>query len=183
MPMTAYPHLLSPLDLGFAILPNRVLMGSMHLRLGEAGQGFERMAAFYAARARGGVGADRHRRPAPPRTVHLLQRRPGKVGAGLGRSTGWIHRSELTHRGVTMIAGATYERSDHEGLHITLEGRPRVIPADTVVVCAGQEPNRDLYKELRVAAAAVHVIGGADLATELDAKRAIRQGTELAAAL
>ena len=123
------------------------------------------------------------RRPAPPRTVHLLQRRPGKVGAGLGRTTGWIHRSELTHRGVTMIAGVTYDRIDDEGLHITLDGRPRVIPADTVVVCAGQEPNRDLYEQLRAAGAAVHVIGGADLATELDAKRAIRQGTELAAAL
>jgi 2,4-dienoyl-CoA reductase (NADPH2) len=123
------------------------------------------------------------RRPAPPRTVHLLQRRPGKVGAGLGRTTGWIHRSELTHRGVTMIAGVTYERIDDEGLHITLDGRPRVIPADTVVVCAGQEPNRDLYKQLRAAAAPVHVIGGADIATELDAKRAIRHGTELAAAL
>jgi 2,4-dienoyl-CoA reductase (NADPH2) len=123
------------------------------------------------------------RRPAPPRSVHLLQRRPGKVGAGLGRTTGWIHRSELKHRGVTMIAGVTYERIDDEGLHITLGGRPQVIPADTIVVCAGQEPNRDLYEQLRLAAAPVHVIGGADLATELDAKRAIRQGTELAAAL
>jgi 2,4-dienoyl-CoA reductase (NADPH2) len=123
------------------------------------------------------------RRPAPPRTVHLLQRRPGKVGAGLGRTTGWIHRSELTHRGVTMLSGVTYERIDDEGLHITLGGRTRVIPADTVVICAGQEPNRDLYEQLRAASAPVHVIGGADLATELDAKRAIRQGTELAAAL
>jgi 2,4-dienoyl-CoA reductase (NADPH2) len=123
------------------------------------------------------------RRPAPPRTVHLLQRRPGKVGAGLGRTTGWIHRSELTHRGVTMLSGVTYERIDDEGLHITLDGRTRVIPADTVVICAGQEPNRDLYEQLRAASAPVHVIGGADLATELDAKRAIRQGTELAAAL
>jgi 2,4-dienoyl-CoA reductase (NADPH2) len=82
-----------------------------------------------------------------------------------------------------MIAGVTYERIDDEGLHITLDGKPRVIPADTIVVCAGQEPNRDLYEQLRAAGAPVHVIGGADLATELDAKRAIRQGTELAAAL
>ncbi|MFE0629159.1 FAD-dependent oxidoreductase [Streptomyces sp. NPDC058864] len=122
-------------------------------------------------------------RPKPPRTVHLLQRKTTKVGAGLGRTTGWIHRTELKQRGVTMVAGAVYERIDDEGLHITVDGERRTLPVDTVVLCAGQEPRRDLYEELRAAGHSVHLIGGADVAAELDAKRAVRQGTELAAAL
>jgi 2,4-dienoyl-CoA reductase (NADPH2) len=122
-------------------------------------------------------------RPTAPRTVHLLQRKASKVGAGLGATTGWIHRTELKHRGVTMIAGVTYRRIDDEGLHITVDGEARVIPVDTVVLCTGQEPNRALYEELRSAGLPVHIIGGADVAAELDAKRAILQGTELAAAL
>ncbi len=122
-------------------------------------------------------------RPKPPRTVHLLQRKTSKVGAGLGRTTGWIHRTELKHRGVTMIAGAAYDRIDDAGLHFTVDGTPATLPVDTVVLCAGQEPRRDLYEELRAAGHTVHLIGGADVAAELDAKRAIRQGTELAAAL
>ncbi|MEU5425685.1 NADPH-dependent 2,4-dienoyl-CoA reductase [Streptomyces olivoreticuli] len=122
-------------------------------------------------------------RPKPPRTVHLLQRKTSKVGAGLGRTTGWIHRTELKHRGVTMIAGAAYERIDDAGLHFTVDGTPATLPVDTVVLCAGQEPRRDLYEELRAAGHTVHLIGGADVAAELDAKRAIRQGTELAAAV
>ncbi|NBM15988.1 NADPH-dependent 2,4-dienoyl-CoA reductase [Streptomyces sp. GC420] len=122
-------------------------------------------------------------RPRPPRTVHLLQRKPGKVGAGLGTTTGWIHRAELKHRGVTLVSGAAYDRIDDEGLHVTVEGNPAVLPVDTVVLCAGQEPNRALYEELRAAGRPVHLIGGADEAAELDAKRAILQGTELAARL
>lgn len=122
-------------------------------------------------------------RPKSPRTVHLVQRRTTKVGAGLGKTTGWIHRTELRHRGVEMIAGASYDRIDDEGLHLTVDGERRVLPVDTVVLCAGQEPRRELYEELRAGAAPVHLIGGADVAAELDAKRAIRQGTELAAAL
>ncbi|MEV8531468.1 NADPH-dependent 2,4-dienoyl-CoA reductase [Streptomyces sp. NPDC051211] len=122
-------------------------------------------------------------RPATPREVHLLQRKTTKVGAGLGTTTGWIHRAELKHRGVTTVAGATYERIDDEGLHITVDGEPRLVPADTVVLCTGQEPRRDLYEELRAAGIDAHLIGGADVAAELDAKRAIRQGTELAATL
>ncbi|WP_328321224.1 NADPH-dependent 2,4-dienoyl-CoA reductase [Streptomyces sp. NBC_00388] len=120
-------------------------------------------------------------RAASPRTVHLLQRRTGKVGAGLGKTTGWIHRAELKHRGVTMVAGVTYERIDDEGLHITVDGVGQVIPVDTVVLCTGQEPRRELYEALHAAGHPVHVIGGADVASELDAKRAVRQGTELAA--
>ncbi|MFE2293833.1 FAD-dependent oxidoreductase [Streptomyces sp. NPDC059452] len=122
-------------------------------------------------------------RPKVPRTVHLVQRKTTKVGAGLGKTTGWIHRTELRHRGVEMIAGASYDLIDDEGLHLTVDGERRVLPVDTVVLCAGQEPRRELYEELRAAGGPVHLIGGADVAAELDAKRAIRQGTELAAAL
>ncbi|WP_371645458.1 NADPH-dependent 2,4-dienoyl-CoA reductase [Streptomyces sp. NBC_00597] len=122
-------------------------------------------------------------RPAPPRQVHLLQRKTTKVGAGLGTTTGWIHRAELKHRGVVSVAGATYDRIDDEGLHITVDGEQRLVPADTVVLCTGQEPRRDLYEALLAAGGRPHLIGGADVAAELDAKRAIRQGTELAASL
>ncbi|MFJ4964616.1 FAD-dependent oxidoreductase [Streptomyces sp. NPDC088729] len=130
---------------------------------------------------RGGLRAPE--RPASPRTVHLIQRRPTKVGADLGKTTGWIHRTELRHRGVEMIAGASYDRIDDAGLHLTVDGERRLLEVDTVVLCAGQEPRRDLYEELRAVGVAAHLIGGADVAAELDAKRAIRQGTELAAAL
>ncbi|MFF5447850.1 FAD-dependent oxidoreductase [Streptomyces sp. NPDC012888] len=122
-------------------------------------------------------------RPAPPRQVHLLQRKATKVGAGLGTTTGWIHRAEIKHRGVTTVAGATYERIDEQGLHITVGGEPTLVPADTVVLCTGQEPRRDLHERLLAAGVEAHLIGGADVAAELDAKRAIKQGTELAARL
>ncbi|CAL9598068.1 2,4-dienoyl-CoA reductase [Streptomyces sp. enrichment culture] len=122
-------------------------------------------------------------RPVSPRRVHLLQRKATKVGAGLGTTTGWIHRAELKHRGVVSVAGASYDRIDDDGLHITVDGEQRLVPADTVVLCTGQEPRRDLYEELRAAGVEAHLIGGADVAAELDAKRAIRQGTELAASL
>ncbi|MEV4679803.1 NADPH-dependent 2,4-dienoyl-CoA reductase [Streptomyces kurssanovii] len=133
----------------------------------------------YAARG----GLTKPVRPAPPRAVHLLQRKTSKVGAGLGKTTGWIHRTELKHRGVTMTAGATYERIDDEGLHLTVDGTASVLPVDTVVLCTGQEPRRGLYDELAAAGRTVHLIGGADVAAELDAKRAIDQGTRLAATL
>ncbi|WP_327137908.1 NADPH-dependent 2,4-dienoyl-CoA reductase [Streptomyces sp. NBC_01340] len=131
--------------------------------------------------APGGLAAPE--RPAPPRTVHLLQRKASKVGAGLGKTTGWIHRTELKHRGVTMVPGVHYDRIDDAGLHVTVEGHSQVLEVDTVVLCTGQEPRRDLYEELSAAGRSVHLIGGADVAAELDAKRAIKQGTELAAAL
>ncbi|MFC9082979.1 FAD-dependent oxidoreductase [Streptomyces sp. NPDC057062] len=132
-------------------------------------------------RAPGGLTAPE--RPAPPRTVHLLQRKTSKVGAGLGRTTGWIHRTELKHRGVTMVPGVTYDRIDDAGLHLTVDGESRLLEVDTIVLCTGQEPRRDLYEELVAAGRTPHLIGGADVAAELDAKRAIKQGTELAAAL
>ncbi len=122
-------------------------------------------------------------RPATPRQVHLLQRKATKVGKDLGTTTGWIHRAELKHRGVVSVAGATYDRIDDQGLHITVGGEQHLVPADTVVLCTGQEPRRDLYEALRAAGVEAHLIGGADVAAELDAKRAIRQGTELAAGL
>ncbi|MFD5398835.1 FAD-dependent oxidoreductase [Streptomyces sp. NPDC127097] len=130
---------------------------------------------------RGGLRAPE--RPKAPRQVHLLQRKTSKVGAGLGKTTGWIHRAELRHRGVTSVAGAAYERIDDEGLHLTVDGTATTLPVDTIVLCTGQEPRRDLYEELRAEGRSVHLIGGADVAAELDAKRAIKQGTELAAAL
>ncbi|MFC5671687.1 FAD-dependent oxidoreductase [Streptomyces incanus] len=122
-------------------------------------------------------------RPASPRAVHLLQRKTSKVGAGLGKTTGWIHRTELRHRGVTMVPGVRYDRIDDAGLHLTVDGESTVLEVDTIVLCTGQEPRRDLYEELVSAGRSVHLIGGADVAAELDAKRAIKQGTEVAAAL
>ncbi|MFF0156407.1 FAD-dependent oxidoreductase [Streptomyces sp. NPDC005263] len=132
-------------------------------------------------RTPGGLAAPE--RPAPPRTVHLLQRKTAKVGAGLGKTTGWIHRTELKQRGVTMVPGVRYDRIDDAGLHVTVGDTSTVLEVDTVVLCTGQEPRRDLYDALVAAGRDVHLIGGADVAAELDAKRAIKQGTELAATL
>ncbi|GGJ05959.1 NADPH-dependent 2,4-dienoyl-CoA reductase [Streptomyces brasiliensis] len=132
-------------------------------------------------RAPGGLTAPR--RPAPARTVHLLQRKETKVGAGLGKTTGWIHRTELKHRGVTMVPGVRYDRIDDAGLHVTVGGQSTVLEVDTIVLCTGQEPRRDLYEALLAAGRSAHLIGGADVAAELDAKRAVKQGTELAATL
>ncbi|MDT4938871.1 MAG: 2,4-dienoyl-CoA reductase [Pseudonocardiales bacterium] len=134
-------------------------------------------------RARGGlVPAER---PVSPRQVFLLQRKASRVGAGLGKTTGWVHRATLKARGVEMLSDVTYERVDDSGLHITVgkDRRPRLLEVADVIVCAGQESRRDLFDELQDAGVSVHVIGGADVAIELDAKRAIDQGTRLAAAL
>lgn len=118
-----------------------------------------------------------------PRKIYLLQRKASKVGEGLGKTTGWIHRTSLKNRAVDMLSGVTYRKIDDAGLHIRIGEREMVIPADTVVVCAGQEPQRALQAELQAAGCSVHLIGGADKAAELDAKRAIKQGMELAIAL
>ncbi|NBY17303.1 MAG: NADPH-dependent 2,4-dienoyl-CoA reductase, partial [Betaproteobacteria bacterium] len=118
-----------------------------------------------------------------PRKVYLLQRKSGKVGEGLGKTTGWIHRTSLKNRTVEMFNGVTYRRIDDAGLHITVGDQDLTIPADTVVVCAGQEPQRELQEALVAAGCTVHLIGGADKAVELDAKHAIKQGTELALSL
>jgi 2,4-dienoyl-CoA reductase (NADPH2) len=118
-----------------------------------------------------------------PRQVYLLQRKKTKVGGGLGKTSGWVHRTSLAHKGVEMLRDVAYQRIDDAGLHITVAGVPRVLAVDTVVVCAGQEPRRDLVDGLAGASPTVHVIGGADVAAELDAKRAIDQGTRLGAAI
>jgi 2,4-dienoyl-CoA reductase (NADPH2) len=120
---------------------------------------------------------------ASPRKIYLLQRKASKVGDGLGKTTGWIHRTSLKNRAVEMVNNVTYRKIDDAGLHITVGDKEMTIPADTVVVCAGQDPQRELQAELVAAGCSVHLIGGADKAAELDAKRAIKQGTELAVAL
>src|SRR5690606_21225878 len=123
---------------------------------------------------------------APARAVTLLQRKPEKPGRKLGRTTGWIHRAALQAKGVEMIGGVNYEAVEPGGLRVSSGPRredPRLIPADTIVLCAGQESDRTLAERLAARGCVVHVIGGADVAAELDAKRAIDQGTRLAATL
>ena len=115
-----------------------------------------------------------------PRKVYLLQRKASKVGDGLGKTTGWIHRTSLKNRDVDMLNNVTYRKVDDEGLHVTVGDKDITIPADTVVLCAGQEPQRELQDALQAAGCTVHLIGGAFKAAELDAKHAIKQGTELA---
>ncbi|WP_299443580.1 NADPH-dependent 2,4-dienoyl-CoA reductase [uncultured Phycicoccus sp.] len=136
------------------------------------------------AESRGGV---RPAVPEPsPREVVLLQRKTSAIGKGLGKTTGWVHRASLRAKGVEQVSGvASYERIDDEGLHITVgpDGERRLVACDTVVLCAGQEPVRTIADDLADRGLTVHVIGGADVAAELDAKRAIRQGTEVAAAI
>lgn len=120
---------------------------------------------------------------APERQVWLLQRKESKVGDGLGKTTGWIHRTVLKNRKVEMLSGVQYLRIDDEGLHIQVGEQQQCLPVDQVIICAGQEPLKELQAGLKAAGKPVHIIGGADVAAELDAKRAIRQGAELAAVI
>ena len=123
-------------------------------------------------------------KPQPPlRQVHLLQRSAGKPGARLNKTTGWVHRATLKAKKVEMIGGVSYRHFDDAGLHVQINDQPRVLEVDNLVICAGQEPNRALADQLTALGVPVHVIGGADVAAELDAKRAIDQGTRLAARL
>lgn len=117
------------------------------------------------------------------REIYLLQRKTAVVGAGLGKTTGWIHRAGLKNRQVKMLAGVQYNKVDDQGLHITIDGQPSVLEVDHVVICAGQESFTAMYDQLKTEGKNVHLIGGAKEAGELDAKRAIRQGAELAAVL
>ncbi|ENX30979.1 MULTISPECIES: NADPH-dependent 2,4-dienoyl-CoA reductase [Acinetobacter] len=119
----------------------------------------------------------------PQREIYLLQRKAASVGASLGKTTGWIHRTGLKHRDVKMIAGANYEKIDDQGLHIVVNDKPAVLEVDHVIICAGQESYTAMFDELKAAGKNVHLIGGAKEAGELDAKRAIRQGAELAAVI
>jgi 2,4-dienoyl-CoA reductase (NADPH2) len=125
--------------------------------------------------------------PLPPaREVYLLQRTKGPQGRGLGKTSGWVHRASLKAKGVQQLSGVNYERIDDAGLHISFGAQrtdARVLDVDNVIICAGQESVRDLEEALRRNGIEPHVIGGADVAAEVDAKRAIRQGTELAAKL
>jgi len=131
--------------------------------------------------ARGSLARPRPEHPA--RHVWLLQRSPGKPGARLGKTTGWIHRATLKAKGVKMLGGVEYLGVDDAGLRIRVDGSEQLLDVGTVVVCAGQEPRRELADALRAAGRSVRVIGGADVAAELDAKRAIDQGSRLAAGL
>ncbi|WP_199232278.1 NADPH-dependent 2,4-dienoyl-CoA reductase [Rubrivivax albus] len=198
VPGVDHPKVVSYLD----VLQNRVTPGNTVAIMGAGGIGFDvaeyitstseageqARAHFYDEwgvdpeyRARGGL---KPAQPAPAaRRVIMLQRKTSKVGDGLGKTTGWIHRSSLKQRGVAMIPGVRYDRIDDAGLHITVGDQAQVIPADTVVLCTGQEPLRELEGALRAAGREVHLVGGAEEAAELDAKRAIRQGAELAAIL
>ena len=127
--------------------------------------------------ARGGVADVPQDIEASPRQIYLLQRKATKVGAGLGKTTGWIHRAGLQQKQVNMISGCEYQTIDDEGLHLTIAGEDQILDVDHIIVCAGQDPNQLLCSGLE---RTHHLIGGADKASELDAKRAIRQGTLLA---
>ncbi|MEO9865837.1 MAG: NADPH-dependent 2,4-dienoyl-CoA reductase [Yoonia sp.] len=135
---------------------------------------------------RGGLRPEGPQPDAPTREVTLLQRKAQKLGKGLGKTTGWIHRAGLQMKNVKMVGGVNYEKIDADGLHVSdgeARENPRVIAVDTIVLCAGQLPERTLADDLMAKGRSVHIIGGADVAAELDAKRAIDQGTRLAASL
>ncbi|HAU5636537.1 NADPH-dependent 2,4-dienoyl-CoA reductase [Citrobacter amalonaticus] len=115
-----------------------------------------------------------------PRQVVMLQRKASKPGEGLGKTTGWIHRTTLLSRGVKMIPAVSYQKIDDVGLHVLIGGEAQTLEVDNVIICAGQEPRRELAEPLRATGKTVHLIGGCDVAMELDARRAIAQGTRLA---
>jgi len=133
--------------------------------------------------ARAGVEGIKAQPEAPARTVWLLQRTPGAPGKRLNKTSGWVHRSTLKHKQVRMLGGVEYQHIDDAGLTISIDGKPQLLEVDNVIICAGQEPRRDLLAELQAAGQTVHLIGGADVAAELDAKRAIDQASRLAATL
>jgi len=137
---------------------------------------------------RGGVEGVEPDRGTPPRRIWMTQRSKGKPGAGLGKTTGWIHRKTLKNHGVEMLSGVAYDRIDDAGVHLTIGSKDgsaekRVLEVDNVVLCTGQVPENALYESLRAGGHPAHLIGGAKLAAELDAKRAIDEGTRLAAGL
>ena len=197
-PGADHPRVVSYLD----VLGGRVEAGARVAIIGAGGIGFD-VAEFLVQhgpspsldpvrwRAEWGVdiagdsrgGLVRPRPESPARQVWLLQRSPGRPGKRLGKTTGWIHRATLKAKGVHMLGGVEYLGMDDQGLHVRIAATEQWLPVDTVVVCAGQEPRRELHDALQVAGVAVpvHLIGGADVAAELDAKRAIDQGSRLAA--
>ncbi|WP_122664889.1 NADPH-dependent 2,4-dienoyl-CoA reductase [Pseudomonas viridiflava] len=201
IPGIEHPKVLSYLDV---ILQRKPVGGSVAV-IGAGGIGFDvseflvhqgistslDRTAFWkewgidtALEARGGVVGIKPELHAPARQVFLLQRKASKVGDGLGKTTGWIHRTGLKNKQVQMLNSVEYLRIDDAGLHIRIgEGEEKVLPVDNIVICAGQDPLRELYDGLVEAGQSVHLIGGADVAAELDAKRAIDQGSRLAAGL
>ena len=178
------------------VISGRVTAGRQIAIIGAGGIGFD-VAEFLTHSPSDdylrvwGIDVDYRRRgglippePSPQqRSVTLLQRKPGKFGETLGRTTGWAKRALLASRGVAMIAGVSYRRIDDDGLHFAVGDESRLLAVDSIVICAGQEPRRDLQAELLQAGVAVSLIGGADDAGELDAERAIAQGTQLALGL
>lgn len=190
-----HPRVLSYLD----VLARQAPVGEKVAIIGAGGIGFDLAEYLVATPARGNEhwlaqwGIDKEYRapgalmtPAPAvpgRQVWLLQRKAGNPGQGLGKTTGWIHKASLRHHGVRMWGGISYQRIDDDGLHIEKDGEPLCLAVDNVIVCAGQEPERGLQAALVGLGLPVHLIGGADVAAELDAKRAIRQGAELAASI
>jgi len=192
-----HPKVVSYLD----VLRGRVQVGKRAAIIGAGGIGFD-VAMFLTAPlnndspvqhflAEWGVdsafktpgGLMQAAKETSPRQVTLLQRKPTKPGTTLGRSTGWVLKMELARRKAGMLAGCTYQRIDDAGLHFSVNGEARLLEVDHVILCAGQEPARELYDQLDSAGLSVHVIGGADVAAELDALRAIDQGTRLALAI
>ncbi|AER57170.1 2,4-dienoyl-CoA reductase (NADPH) [Pseudoxanthomonas spadix BD-a59] len=184
------------------VLSGRVVPGKRVALIGAGGIGFD--VAEFLVQEGASPSLDRHRwmaewgvdphfdtcgslvpaQPEPPaREVWLLQRSPGRPGTRLGKTSGWVHRAALKAKGVHMLGSVEYLGVDEEGLHIRVEGHTQTLPVDTIVICAGQEPRRDLLKPLQDAGITPHLIGGADVAAELDAKRAIDQASRLAAAL
>jgi len=131
-------------------------------------------------KARGGIEGVTPQPQPSPREVYLLQRKISKVGSGLGKTTGWIHRAGLAMKNVRMMPGCDYQRIDDQGLHLRVGDEPTLLEVDTIIICAGQDPLREIVADLKMP---FHLIGGADVAAELDAKGAINQGTRLAAAI
>jgi len=187
------------------VLKNEVEIGSRVALIGAGGIGFD-VAEFLShsndhdssqsseafaqewgidcsLEARGGVEGVKAQPPKSVREIWLLQRKAGKPGKTLGKTTGWIHRLSLKKRGVHMLGNVRYERIDERGLHISINGEEQLLEVDNVVICAGQVSNRDLNDSLANRGLSIHVIGGAEKAAELDAKYAIREGSELAARL
>jgi 2,4-dienoyl-CoA reductase (NADPH2) len=198
IPGADHPKVVSYVD----VLEGRVEVGAKAAIVGAGGIGFD-VAEFLAApepswsldavayAATWGIDRDHAHRgglvppvhPKPRRQLVMCQRTKGRLGSRLGKTTGWIHRASVAHLGVEQLDDVTYVKVDDAGLHVTVRGEPRVLDVDHVVVCAGQEPLRELEAPLQALGIEVHRIGGADVAAELDAKRAIDQGTRLAARL
>ncbi len=194
------PKVMSYLD----VLRDKMEVGKRVAIIGAGGIGFDvaeylshegestsqNLSAFLAEwgideknEVRGGIEGMQPKPEPSPREVYLLQRKETKVGAGLGKTTGWIHRLALKNKNVQMINSVQYQKIDDKGLHITVNGVPELLEVDNVIICAGQVSNNKLYEPLKAKGINVHLIGGADVAAELDAKRAIDQGSRLAATL